>query len=400
MPPGARAGKIAAALLAFSLQLAGCAVERTGGEAPTPGLAPLDAVFRAWMERSGVAEASLAVGHADRLVGAFGYGGRDAGERVLVASLSKAITGLCLGTLVDDGRLGFDTRVDVALAGFFAREGQPADPRLGGATLGQMLAHRGGFDRDAAPDAVTGPTLQRYLRAHRASDESGDALLAATLEATLPRAPGSAFRYANAPYLLLGVAIAEADGRPYAEACRARVLAPLGIADAALDPDWAVLSSFGGWKLSAPEYLAFLRGFDADSPVLGPKARDFLLDANGKDVPGGRGAHYALGVLARVQPGGATVWHSGRWRWRNAGFGDGPPSTDVGAYFVRLANGDAFVATYSPLPSESATRELDRDLVAALRAVARWPEDDLYARYGVGPVTRRGSAAAGPRSGP
>jgi CubicO group peptidase (beta-lactamase class C family) len=48
--------------------------------------------MRSWMDRFGVAKATLAVMREDRLVFARGYGGRHEGERVVVWSLSKAIT--------------------------------------------------------------------------------------------------------------------------------------------------------------------------------------------------------------------------------------------------------------------------------------------------------------------
>src|SRR5262247_3091012 len=101
MPPAARGGKFAAAFVAVWLLLVGfglgaCAPVRTDG-APPEALAGVDAAFRDWMERHGVGEASLAIGWRGRLVAALGYGGRDAGERALLASLSKAITAVCVG---------------------------------------------------------------------------------------------------------------------------------------------------------------------------------------------------------------------------------------------------------------------------------------------------------------
>ena len=391
--------KFAAAFVAVSLLLAACAPTRSDGIVP-PGLAAADAAFRDWMERHGAQEGSLAIGRDGRLVAALGYGGREADDRVLVASLSKAITAVCAGTLVDEGRLGFDTRLRDALAAHFARNGAAADPRLADVTIGQLLTHRAGFDRDTLPDPASGPLLQAHLRGHAPGDASIDPLLAAGLARTLPRAPGERFAYTNVAYLALGAAIEAADGRPYADACAARALAPLGLDAVTLDPDWAVLSSFAGWRLSAPEYLAFLRAFDDDSPVLGPQARAFLRDPQGKHVA--RGSYYALGTFARATAdGGRNLWHSGRWHWRAGGVGDSTSPADLGAYFVRLSSGEAFVATFAPVASGAdAVRDLDRTMIAALRAVKDWPEGDLFARYGIGPMTNRGSVVVPPRSAP
>ena len=48
----------------------------------------------------------------------------------LIGSMSKPITGVCIATLIRDGKLTFTTPLREALAGFFRRHGAPADRRL------------------------------------------------------------------------------------------------------------------------------------------------------------------------------------------------------------------------------------------------------------------------------
>ena len=54
---------------------------------------------------------------------AWGLGGADPARPVLLASLSKAITGACVATLIREGRLGFQTTLAAALA----KTGRPAE---------------------------------------------------------------------------------------------------------------------------------------------------------------------------------------------------------------------------------------------------------------------------------
>ena len=104
-----------------------------------------DRTMRDWVAANRVTAASLAVMRDNRLVLARGYGERRAGDRVPVWGLSKAITAACVASLVDEGRLGFDDRIGPLLTSFFQRAGPPADERLAGVTVGQLLSQHSGL---------------------------------------------------------------------------------------------------------------------------------------------------------------------------------------------------------------------------------------------------------------
>jgi CubicO group peptidase (beta-lactamase class C family) len=61
-----------------------------------------------WMAAHAVPRGSVAVTWDNRLIFAAGYGGRAVNERVPVWILSKAITALCIATLIRDDRLQLD----------------------------------------------------------------------------------------------------------------------------------------------------------------------------------------------------------------------------------------------------------------------------------------------------
>src|SRR5205814_5588265 len=141
---------------------------------------------------------------------------------VLLASLSKAITGACIATLVNSGKLTFDTPLSRALASYFQRNGRPADPRLERATIAHLLTHRSGLPgRDDGNDAATGTILKAYLVDHSPREPLPASYLSAVLATRLARDPGKDFSYSNAGYMVLGAVIEQATRQPYEEYCRA-----------------------------------------------------------------------------------------------------------------------------------------------------------------------------------
>ena len=186
-----------------------------------------------------------------------------------MASLSKAITGACVATLVREGKPGFDWPLSRALAKFFKANGRPADERIERATIGQLLTHRAGFSSAVdGEDESTGAVLKAYLENHSPRDRPTPKYLSMVLEKSLRRDPGEAFAYSNARYLALGAVIEEATGQRYEDYCRQAVLRPVGV-NAALDPTWGVLWSFGGWRMAGADYLAFFETLDPARAMFG-----------------------------------------------------------------------------------------------------------------------------------
>src|SRR5262250_359123 len=85
-------------------------------QAPLPDtVEAFERVFVAWAQKYGIAGGTLAVARDDRLMLIKGYGDRRGDDRVLLASLSKAITAVCVATLVQEGRLSFATPLGESL---------------------------------------------------------------------------------------------------------------------------------------------------------------------------------------------------------------------------------------------------------------------------------------------
>jgi CubicO group peptidase (beta-lactamase class C family) len=347
------------------------------------GVDAFDKAFQAWMQKNKVASATLAVAREGRLVLAKNYNGWKGESPGLLASLSKAVTAVCIGTLVDGGKLTFDSRVGDVLADYFRGQGEPGDPRIKSATVGQLLAHRAGFGRDGREDPATGANLLTYLKAHSAGQADMVGLLPGALRGKLPLAPGEAYAYTNAAYLILGVMIETVTRQKYEDYCRAAVQQPLKLGAVALDPGWRILTAFGGWAMTGPQYLTFLRAYDADSKVMGPATRKFLTAAEGKWINDQKVVFYSLGVNVRPATGGHNTWHHGTWRYNANGVFDGRLQESVGTFAVRAAAGASWFAAFKPHPGDEATTELDRELFAAFRAVKTWPDGDGFGALGL-----------------
>jgi dienelactone hydrolase len=143
-------------------------------------------VLHNWASKYKVKQAIMVVRHQGRVVHRAAIGGADSNRPVLLASLSKAITGACIATLVRDGKLTFDTPLSRALASYFERNGRPDDPRLERTTIAHLLTHRSGLPgRDDGNDAATGGMLKTYLANHSPREPATPAYLSAVLSSKL-----------------------------------------------------------------------------------------------------------------------------------------------------------------------------------------------------------------------
>ncbi|MFO0986565.1 MAG: serine hydrolase domain-containing protein [Alphaproteobacteria bacterium] len=375
--------------------IAACALGAAapGRAEPSGTVAAFDAAFRDWMRRHNVERGVIAVSHANRLALVKAYGGLDPAQPLPLASLAKAITGACVATLVRDRRLSFETRLGDVLGPFFRRHGAPADPRVAAITVEQLLAHRSGFSRKANPDPASGVALVAHLREHGSAAAHVAEATKRALTYRLARPPGQAYEYVNANYLLLGAVIEQVTGRGYESYCRDAVLTPLGVSQARLGK-WAALSSYGGWSLSAAEYLAFLHAFDRDAGILDAATRRWLVSPARKQFAGRSDLAYSLGVVARLDPEGPSVWHTGLWTHAQRDVRGGALYDSHATLAVKTARGAAWFAYMEPQPPAAARHALDAALWRAAESVRTWPSHDLFARYGVGKAARIAPAAA------
>jgi D-alanyl-D-alanine carboxypeptidase len=236
-----------------------------------------------------------------------------------IFSITKMFTGALAAKLAQEGRLTLDDPLSGAL---------PDWPNAERITLRMLLNQTSGIgngqrglerDTEARPRAVWSPRETLSYARHRPH-----------------RAPGERWEYNNANYVLAGLLIEQATGRPLAESLRAQILDPLKLRDAVLQPqerprsepahgyggppriaralriggryapypsEASYLWAAGGMVASAPSVARFadalLRG-----GLLTPDARRQLL----RSVPAKGYDSYGLGVGKGEASTGEEVW--------------------------------------------------------------------------------------------
>jgi CubicO group peptidase (beta-lactamase class C family) len=257
--------------------------------------------FQAWAGQVQAQQGAIAVLHAARLVGSAGVGGRSPHQPASIASLSKAITGVCVSRLVDAGRLRYEDTVGKLLQSYFARAGHPVDQRMKAVTITQLLTHRSGI-----VGKVDGPNHAGDISPGMRSPL--EEKIRRALRTQLEFQPGSAFSYSNTGYILLSLIIEQVSGRDYQSQCNEAVFAPIGVTGAHIGNSVPARgrSGAGGWQVSAVDYARFLTLLDPRSPTMGPSTQQWIA-ARDQERP-----TYALGYhVDQLANGERVLEHNG-----------------------------------------------------------------------------------------
>lgn len=170
-----------------------------------------------------------------RFQGAYGYAHRgfkvpnQVDTRFRLASVSKPFTAAAVLRLVQDGALALDTPITSYLR--LGRTRLPAE-----ITIAQLLTMTSGiadwFDEQADWDAE----WQRLLRDYPVPLLRGNRDYLALFSGLEPlQPPGQGYRYSNAGYILLGMAIEKAAAAPFPQAMRRLVFEPAGMTASGYD---------------------------------------------------------------------------------------------------------------------------------------------------------------------
>ncbi len=247
-----------------------------------------------------------------------------------LGSCTKAMTATLLGTLVEKGKLSWDT----TLAKAFPR--LKIDETIGGATVRHLLSHRSGLM--AHPD-VNG--LWSRLYAHKGPAKAARAMMAREILAVKPKwSPGDHYLYSNAGYMVAGALAEVRIKKSWESMLQKRVFKPLGIKSAGYGPPGRkgkVIQPLGHSATGTPIEV----GLRADNPAaLGPAGTVHMTLTDwakfiGLHVRGARGdrglllktntftelhkpfgkndSQYALGWIVVKRPGtkGSILTHSG-----------------------------------------------------------------------------------------
>jgi CubicO group peptidase (beta-lactamase class C family) len=345
--------RFAAACAILAIALAGTSVraEAPGSPAAKDAQARrMVAAFKDWSAKWGVANASLAVMRGDKVVGEAKFGDHKPSQPEPVASLSKAITSVCVVKLVEAGELKYGDRIGQLLPAYF-RAHKPVDAKAKQITVSELLTQTSGLNYD--PTQGTEDFAALDFRKKNLEEQ-----LALALER--PLGPKTHY-YNNVNAGALGLVIEAVAGKPFEKHCKKTVLEPAGVKEAGLDPKWKIFASYGGWNISAIDYARFLGHFRPKDKLLKTKPPSWpktLLDSGG--------SYYSIGTYLRESQGSWNFWHSGGIQW----WDDADPdrNTDFGAYYAMWLQDLRFVANYHPQPPNGAVGDLDYSMYQAAYA--------------------------------
>ncbi|MDE0358886.1 MAG: serine hydrolase [Gammaproteobacteria bacterium] len=150
-----------------------------------------------------------------------------------LASVTKPITAAAIHKLASDGMLALDDRVfDLGRTGDGLLQIDPfpqlGDARLAEITVLHLLQHRGGWDREVAPDFAF-REIEIASALSVASPPGRENTVRFVLGQPLQFSPGSRRAYSNIGYLVLGLVIEEASGRDYMTYVLENIFDPLGV---------------------------------------------------------------------------------------------------------------------------------------------------------------------------
>ncbi|WP_309318418.1 serine hydrolase domain-containing protein [Streptomyces salinarius] len=254
-------------------------------------------------------------------------------DRYRVGSITKTFVATVVLQLEAEGRLSLDDTVDEWLPGVVEGNGNHGD-RI---TLRRLLNHTSGIYNYTADEEFARTHFARdgFLE-HRYDTVTPRQLVAIATAHEPDFAPGTDWKYSNTNYILAGMVIEEATGRPYAEEVRRRIIDPLKLratsvpgtrvslprpssraysklAGSATGPTYDVTRLNPSMAGSAGEmisdsadlnrfYTALLRGRLLPAKQLAEMTTT---------VPAMPGASYGLGLIKRELDCGVTVWGHG-----------------------------------------------------------------------------------------
>jgi hypothetical protein len=88
--------------------------------------------------------------------------------------------------------------------------------------------------------------------------------------------------------------------------------------------------------------------------------------------------------VARKDPEGPSVWHTGLWTHAQRDVRGGALADSHATLAVKSARGASWFAYMEPQPSVAARSVLDAALWRVSEQVKTWPSHNFFARYGVG----------------
>ncbi len=201
----------------------------------------VDQAIKEKMAKLGASAVTFAVFDQGKLAYAQAYGYQDKNQKhklpvdalMRTASTVKPITAAAIQTLAHAGALklsdhAFCTGANKPCWLPVSLSSSTTDIRVKDITLGQLVAHEGGFSRDADPFGSEYLCAELNLACPPNQETIVTYMLSQPLDFT-PGDPGEVDSYSNFGYMVLGMVIERASGMSYVDYVRKAVLNPIGV---------------------------------------------------------------------------------------------------------------------------------------------------------------------------
>ena len=224
---------------------------------PVPSMVQSDVLIKNFLTTYEIPGATVAIAKEGKIVYMRAFGYADINKKIptqpynlfRIASLSKQITSATIMKLMQDGLLSMSAKVFGA-GGILQNHpvfsaANITDNRIYDITLRNLMEHSAGWNREincnpnptspytnffAGCDVVDYPLRVAQLTG-TPNPVTRDAFIKFAIEKGLDFAPGTAYKYSNLGYVVLGAVIEKITGKSYEKYVRDSILAPLGIFD-------------------------------------------------------------------------------------------------------------------------------------------------------------------------
>lgn len=252
--------------------------------------------FNQFLERHSIRSGAIAISYNGKLVGTAGKN-RSAADPARLASLSKAITAVCTIKALESSNYTVKSSLREIMPDQLVKN-STNKAKFEAITVEQLLTHT---------SKLTSKHLSRqgkYIT--RFDREQKNWQLDNIFKYETAKGRAKKYYYANSNYLILGIVIEKLTNSDYESYCKKAVLSPLTITKAKLAPSWRILSSYGGWELSAIDYLKFVNKYYTKD-----WRNNFPSMGKFKPAKMKGSAEYGLGMSMRESISGTTFWHAG-----------------------------------------------------------------------------------------
>jgi CubicO group peptidase (beta-lactamase class C family) len=201
-----------------------------------PGFAVIDEMIRDQMMLHDISASSVAITKDGRLVYARGYTWDQTDVEPVqptslfrTGSIAKSITSIAIHQLIEDGLLGYDTRVADTL-GLTPPPGRSADPWLDLVTVDHLLTHTVGWDkRDGGIDPMVFRDWWVALSLGILPPPTRHQIATFMTGQPFQFYPGTRWAYCNFGYLLLQMLAEQVTGVDFPEYVHDNIFRPVGV---------------------------------------------------------------------------------------------------------------------------------------------------------------------------